>query len=150
MVDILQVLEGATYAAFIVGAIVAVFELRSISRDRRAELLIRSQEMFCSRDMEQAAVNAVIADMQPGKVADVDAKMIADYFEFLGAMARTKLGDKDIVGYIMSHEAMWEWMHPWILSWEERVGEGRFPNFEWMANEERKKRLAAEQRAKAA
>ena len=150
MVDLLQVLEGLAYVGFIAGAIFAVYELQSIKKDRRSEIMLRSMEMFCSHDFEVAAVNAVKADFEPGKVSDVDAKSIADYFEFLGGMARKKLADKDVVLTIMSFEGMWETMHPWILHWEKLVGEGRFPDFEWMAGEERRDRLAREQKAKAA
>ena len=48
MVDILQVLEGATYAAFILGATVAVIELRSMRKDRELEFYMRMNEYWCS------------------------------------------------------------------------------------------------------
>ena len=146
MVDVLQVLEGATYAAFIVGAIVAVFELRTMSRDRKLELKLRQTEFFCSREFEEATVNAVVGKFEPGKVSDVDMKMLADYWDFSAEMTRMRLVTDEEAGLIW--EEVWEWMRPWIATWEERVGKGRFEDFEWMANQARKERLAAEQKTK--
>ena len=148
VVDILQILEGATYAAFIVGAIVAVFELRTMSRDRKLELKLRETEFFCSREFEEATVNAVKGNFEPGKVSDVDMKMLADYWDSMAEMIRARLVTAEEAG--LMYEEAWEWMKPWMATWEERVGEGRFEDFEWMANQARKKRLAAEKKAKAA
>ena len=148
MVDILQVLEGAAYVGFIAGAIFAVLELRPMSRDRRTEMMLRSAEFFCAREFEEATVNGVKANFEPGKCSDVDMKMIADYWDYLGAMVRMKLVDYRTATQILNFEGVWEWMKPWIDTWEERVGKGRFEDFEWMASEQRRRRLAVEQKGK--
>lgn len=142
MVDLLQVLEGATYAAFIVGAIVAVFELRAMSRDRKTEMMFRNREFFCSREFEEATVNAVKGNFEPGKVSDVDMKMVADYWDYMATMVRRKLVDFDTATQLLSYDRVWDWIKPWVLTWEDRVGKGRYEDFEWMANEEHRRRHA--------
>ena len=148
VVDILPYLEGAAYVGFIAGATFAVLELRTMSRDRKIELMLRQTEFFCSRDFEEATVNAVKGNFEPGKISDVDMKMLADYWDSMAEMMRMKLVSSDVVN--LNYESVWEWMRPWLATWEERVGEGRFENFEWMAHQQCKERLAAEQKAKAA
>ena len=148
MVDILQVLEGLAYVGFIAGAVFAVIELRTMSQDRRIELVLRENEFFCSREFEEATVNAVKGNFEPGKVSDVDMKMLADYWDSMTEMIKMKLVSRDDVS--LNFADVWEWSKPWVRTWEERVGEGRFENFEWMAQKEREERLAAEQKAKAA
>ena len=56
MVDILQVLEGAAYVGFIAGAIFAVMELRTLSKDRKTELTMRMNEHWASKDFEEAFI----------------------------------------------------------------------------------------------
>ena len=136
MVDVLQYLEGATYAAFIVGALVAVYELRAMSRDRRIELKLREIEFFCSREFEEATVNAVKGNFEPGKVSDVDMKMLADYWDGMAEMVRTKLIAREDVG--LDFASVWEAARPWTKSWEDLVGEGRFGDWERIARQEEK------------
>lgn len=40
MVDLIQVLEGAAYVGFILGAVFAVLELRGIGRERRVSIVV--------------------------------------------------------------------------------------------------------------
>jgi hypothetical protein len=47
VVDLLLVLEGAAYVGFIVGAIFAVYELRSASKDRKTDMMMRINEWWC-------------------------------------------------------------------------------------------------------
>lgn len=143
-----MVLQGAAFVGVIAGAVFTIIELRTMSRDRKVELKLRQTEFFCSREFEEATVNAVMGKFEPGKVSDVDMKMVADYWDFMAEMIKTKLVRSDQVP--LNYEVVWEWMRPWMATWEERVGTGRFEMFEWMANQARKERLAAEQKAKAA
>ena len=149
----MQALEGATYAAFIVGAIVAVFELRSISKDRKLELDTRLSELWLSRDFIEALAKWDETDWQSAESAErtcpkADLIMIAELFNHAATLARDKFVSKKFVLGQFDFEYPWSKMGPWCLDWRKRVSPSELMDFEWMANEQRKARLDSEQKRK--
>ncbi len=158
MVDILQVLEGAAYVGFIAGAIFAVLELRTMSRDRRTELSLRMTEYMCSREFEEATAIFMKAKFKTAQEAEEQCSlavllMVADYCESIGYMARKKLVPMDIILETIPIEYCWDkikiWAHDDESADPARANYGAaYQSFEWLANEDRKRRQAEEQKAK--
>jgi hypothetical protein len=146
VVDILQVLEGATYAAFIVGAIIAVYELRSVAKDRRADMLMRLNEFWCSKDFEEMflKIREAYEEKIQGareyedRVGKLAMWTLADYLDGLAALARTKVIDKETLFVTLSFYRMWLGLEPWIRD-KRKNGYPQFcDNFEWLAMKEKR------------
>jgi len=153
VVDTLQVLEGATYTAFIVGALVAVYELRTMSRDRKTELLVNMAEHWSSREFVEAISSYAEADLHSAEAAEktcprVHLLMMSEYFDSIATLARKKAISFDLMGQLLDFEGVWERMKPWCLHMREKTNPSEFADFEWMANEQRTRRLAKEQKRK--
>ena len=149
MVDILQVLEGLAYVGFIAGAIFAVMELRSISKDRKLELFVRLSEQWNSREFSQAMVNLGKADFQNAETAErtcptVDLVMIAEYFDWVASLARKNLISEDFIMSAYDFEFPWNLMKPWCLDWRKRMAPSQLSDFEWIAGKQRTWRQASE------
>jgi len=126
VVDTLQVLEGATYLAFIVGALVAVYELRSMSKDRKTELMMRMNEHWCSRDFEEALLNIKELDTKDpremeGKCGKVSLWMVVDYDDTIAAMAYYNLLDRKFVLQQIAFDIHWEILQPWIVDMRQKI-----------------------------
>ncbi len=160
VVDILQVLEGATYAAFIVGAIVAVYELRTMTRDRKTEILMRATEFTSTLEFETAGAKFMRARFRTPEEAEEQCSvpvlmMIADYNENLGVLVQRGLVPKDVVMDILNFEYVWDKIKVWARaplseSADPNVDNYRpsYPAFEWLAAEQKKRRVAVEQKEK--
>ena len=138
MVDILQVLEGLAYVGFIAGAVFAVYEIRSISQDRKIELLMRLSERWNSREFTEAMVNWVQADFQSAETAErtcpkVDLVMAAEYFDWVASLVKNKLVSEDFISGAYDFEFAWTRMKPWCLHWREQTAPNQLDAFEWMA-----------------
>jgi len=146
VVELLQVLEGATYAAFIIGAIVAVYELLSASKDRRADMLIRANEFWCSREFEETflkmreAYEEKVAGAQEleDRVGKLALWMQVDYLDGVAGLAQTKAIDKKTVLGMFGWHRMWSGLEPWISS-KRRSGYPQLGTaFEWLAGEDKR------------
>jgi len=158
-VDFLQVLEGAAYVGFIFGAIFAVLELRTMSKDRKTELIMRTNEFMCTREWTEATAKFMKARFQTPEEAEKQCSlpillMIADYCEGIGTLAQRGLVPKDVVIDILPIEYVWDKIKVWARApadlddpMREKYG-SPYPSFEWLANEDRKRRLATEQKSK--
>ena len=153
MVDILQVLEGLAYAGFIAGAIFAVVELRTISRDRKTELLMRSAEFGCTLEFETASAKLIKARFKTPEEAEEQLSlpvllMLCDYCETIGTLAQRKLVPKNVALDIYPFEYIWDKVKVWAdassdIDDPERDKYGStYPSFRWLAGEARKRRLA--------
>ena len=146
MVDILQVLEGATYAAFIVGAIIAVYELRSASKDRRAETLMRTNEFWCSKDFEETFLKMREAydDKVQGskeledRVGKLALWTLVDYLDGVASLAKTRAIDKKTVLIMFGWYRMWSGLEPWVRYKRENGYPQVAESFEWLATEEKR------------
>lgn len=161
MVELLQVLEGLAYVGFIAGAIFAVLELRTMSKDRKTELVMRASEFMCTLEWEQAAAKFMKARFQTPEEAEEQVSlpvllMVADYCEGIGTLAQRGFVPKDVVLDLLPVEYVWNKIKVWVKAPSDIDDPDRdkfgptYPCFEWLAGEDRKRRLAQEQKAKAA
>ena len=159
MVDILLVLEGAAYVGFIFGAIFAVLELRTMSKDRKTDLLMRASEFTCTLEWQGAAAKFMKARFQTPEEAEEQVSLpglliIADYCEGIATLARRGLVPKDVVIDIIPIEYCWDKIKVWARAPSDIDDPNRnryglaYPDFEWLAGEDRKRRVAREQKAK--
>ncbi len=146
----MYVLDVAVNVSVILAAVFALYQLWAFVRNRRSELLLRTLAFFCSRDFEQAAVNAVKSGFDPEKCSDVEMKMIADYWDWMALMGKRRLVNVRLLDEMLDFERTWDSMKPWVQRWEERTYRGRFSQFEWMAHDQRRRRLLGEQNARSA
>jgi hypothetical protein len=158
MADILQVLEALVYVELLLGVILGLNELRTMSRDRKAELALRMTEMWCTQEFQENGAKLLKANFKTAEEAEDQCSLPsllvgASFFERLGYMARKKLVPKDVILETMPVEYCWDKMKPWAMGPEIDDPERRmypratYPNFEWLANEDRKHRLAEERKA---
>ena len=149
MVDILPYLEGLAYVGFIAGAVFAVIELRSISKDRKLELYVRLSERWNSHDFSEAMVNLGKADLQSAETAkktcpETDLVMIAEYFDWVASLARKKLIEEDFILSAYDFEFAWSVMKSWCLDWRKRMAPNQLSDFEWIAGKQQAWRQASE------
>ncbi len=153
-------LEGLAYVGFIAGAIFAVLELRTMSKDRKTELVMRVSEFMCTLEFEQAAAKFMKARFKTPEEAEEQVSlpvlmMIADYCEGIGNLAQRGLVPKDVVFDLFPIEYVWSKLKVWAKASSDIDDPDRdkygtaYPSFEWLAGEDRKRRLAQEQKAKA-
>jgi len=127
VVDILQVLEGATYLAFILGAIVAVYELRSIKRDRRFEFLMRLMDLGINREFQDPMskiwrTNASNAEELEKEVSPADLYTIGEFWSWAAFLAEAGWVErKDLLAY-MDYQSLWKKMGPWIVAERKATG----------------------------
>ena len=125
--DILQVLEGATYAAFIVGAIVAVYELRTIKKDRRFEFLMRLMELGINREFQDPMskiwrTNASNAEELEKEVSPAGLYMVGEFWSWAAFLAGEGwIERKDLLTY-MDYQSLWRKMGPWIVAERKATG----------------------------
>ena len=150
MVDLAYVLDVAVDVSIILAAVFALYQLWALVRTRRSDLLLRTLAFFCSREFEQAAVNAVKSGFDPEKCSDVEMKMLADYWDWMALMGKRNLVNIDLLDDMLNFESTWESMKPWVRKWEERTYRGRFSQFEWMADDQRRRRLLDAKHAESA
>ena len=144
MVEVLQVLEGATYAAFIAGAIFAVIELRSMNKDRETDFLMRMNEYWASRDFMDVHIKAreLPETDDPRQIEDKIGKVAlysyVEYFEGIAGLVQNKSLKLDFALSIFEWFGIWEKLEPWILN-ERQKGRGVFATgFEWLVEEDSK------------
>ena len=144
MVDILQVLEGATYAAFIAGAIFAVIELRSMSKDRETDFLMRMNEYWTSRDFMEAnlKVKELPETEDPreieNKVGKLDLYRYVEYLDGVAMLVQNKSLKLSFALGLAEWFNLWENLEPWILN-ERQKGTGVFAGgFQWLVEEDSK------------
>jgi hypothetical protein len=126
-VDILQVLEGVTYLAFITGAIFAVIELRTLSKDRKTDLYARFNEHWSSKDFEEAFIKIRYLDSKdPREMERICSKeslwMVVDYVSGIAEFARDNLVDRKWVLSFCHWELIWDRLKPWVLDMRETIG----------------------------
>ena len=151
VVDMLQVLEGLAYVGFIAGAIFAVWELRTMSRDRQTEFILRVNEFWSTKDFQDAYAKVQQLNSQdPKEIEEICTRqslnIVAGYLDGVGDLARRKLLKKDLVLDVAAWDILWNRLLPWIDSERNRSGNVlAFYGFEYVADESRKWRVAWEQ-----
>ena len=156
MVDASLVLNAIMAVSIAAGAFFAVLELRTMAKNRRTELLMRANEFCCSREWAEAAAKFIKARFQTPEEAEEQVTlpaliMIGDYCEGIATLAERGLVPKDVVTDMLPIEYTWDKIKVWARAIDDpkRPKYGLvYPSFEWLANEARKTRLAADQKAK--
>jgi hypothetical protein len=144
VVDILQVLEGAAYVGFIAGAIFAVMELRTLSRDRKTEVVMRMNEYWASKDFEEAFIKIRELDSEdPRQMEEKCTKqslwMVVDYLDGIGVLAEDGLLDKKYVINMIAWELIWDRLEPWVIDMRKKVGNPELATgFQYAAKEARR------------
>ena len=138
VVDLLQVLEGATYAAFIVGAIVAVYELRDLKRNRELEVGLRIADSWMNREFVGATLKLMKAEYTTAKELqdqslEVDAKLVADLYDWYAGMIRD--GRIDHASVYLDFATCYKGLEPWIVWWEKEMAPDRYESLRWAAGE---------------
>jgi hypothetical protein len=151
MVDATFVMDAIVAVSIAAGAAFAVLELRSMSKDRKTELLMRIAEFTCRLEFEEAGARFVKANFQTPEEAEEQLSlpvlmMLADYNDFLGTLAKNELVPKDAILDTFDFEYAWEKIKVWARSPNaaDQDGERRgpsYPYFEWLAGEARERRL---------
>ena len=121
MVEAMTILEAAAYLSFVLGAAFAVYQLRTIARDRQTELIMRVGEFMCSKEFQDPLcrlwkTTAQDAEGLERDVSYVGLSMIADYCEGLASLTARNLIKKDLVRRQYAFEVLWENMQPWVLA----------------------------------
>ena len=151
MVDLLQVLEGATYTAFIAGAIFAVFELRSIKSDRKTELIMRVTEYLSDKELQETM--AKVREINTKDPLQIEAEVgkdaifaLVDYLDGISSLAQFKLLDVKFLCYQFTWAGTWNRLEPYVKHMRPRSLKYWGSGFEWMAKEDMKwiKRLGME------
>ncbi len=127
MVDLMLVLEGTAYLAFIVGAIFAVFELRELKRDRRMDVMMRASEHTNTREFEDAMgklwrSNANDAKELEKQVSYTDLAMIGDFFNHIAWLGTNGIIDKRTLVEYFPFGYFWEKLRPWVEAERENAG----------------------------
>ena len=119
VVDLLQVLQGATYLAFIAGAIFAVAELRDYRRERQMEIMMRVAEHVNTREFQDALYKLAKANTKDAlelekQVSAVDLNMIATYFEHVGWLGMARIVSREMIVMFYPWQFFWQKLQPWI------------------------------------
>lgn len=129
MVDLMQVLEAATYAAFIAGAIFAVMELRTMSRERKMGLILRFNEFWCSKDFVEAFTKVKRLgpkDKDPRQIEEKCTEeslwMVMDYITGVGDLYYDNLLDRKFVFGLIAWDLIWQRLEPWVIDVRQKVG----------------------------
>lgn len=145
VVDILQVLEGATYMAFIAGAIFAVVELRTMSKDRETDFLMRMNDYWSSKDFQEALlrVREMNETEDPHEIEDKCGRLAlftyVDYFEGIAMLAMNKSLNKQFVLNLAEWFGLWNKLEPWIMYQRQIAGSDMFAGgFQWLVEEDQK------------
>ncbi len=124
MVDLVQVLEGATYLAFIAGAIFAVFELRSISGDRKTDLMMRMNEYWASKSFQETLLKLrETKTKEPLEIEKAVGKLelyaLVDYLDGIASLAQFKLLSVKFICYQYPWAGTWNKLEPYVQYYRE-------------------------------
>lgn len=147
MADASLVLDAIVAVSIAAGAFFAVVELRSLSKDRRTELIMRMNEHWSSKDFEEAWIKVrELGSKDPGEMEKRCSKlslwMVVNYFDGIGDLAQENLIDREFVLGHVNWIFMWERLEPWVLDMRQKMGNpciGRA--LEWAAAEMRERDL---------
>ena len=142
VVDPMQVLEAATYAAFIAGAMFAVIELRSMNKDRETDFLMRFNEYWSSKDFmdTHVKVRELPETDDPREIEDMIGRVAlfryVEYLEGIAMLIQNKSLKLSFALNLAEWFGLWEKLEPWILN-ERQKGRGVFAGgFEWLVEED--------------
>lgn len=120
-------MEGATYAAFIVGAIVAIYELREFRTDRRLDLLMRLMERGATREFQEPMSKVWrLKTNNPQEIEKeislTDIHMLIEFWSISGHLATSGLIDAKVLLDYFDYEEFWKKLGPWIVNERNATG----------------------------
>jgi hypothetical protein len=139
MVDASLVFDAVMAVSIAAGAFFAVLELRSISRDRKTDLIMRCMGTFCNREFEQAlskimSSTATDPEVLEREVSSADLALVCDFSESIAYLARRNLVDRKVVIDFIPFHYTWKKLRLWVVAFRERTGvSALYSDFEWLA-----------------
>ncbi len=136
--DVVQVLEAATYVAFVAGAIFALSELRTMSKDRKTQLVMSVWSTFNSSGFAEtharidATVTKDLKDIET-KCSRADITKVTQFYEGLGLLVRKRLVDPELVLEMCYPRFMWAKLKPWVDEERQRLTPFVCEHFEYLA-----------------
>ena len=142
MVGSMEILEGAAYISFIVGAAFAVWQLYEMRRDRATQLVLSMMDTMASPEIQE--MSRKIWDCEFSNAEEAEAKCgagplnaIGGWHEGMGYLVRRRLVDPEAVFEVMQVGAVWDKLKPWLLKEREKSGPAMYEHFEYIARMER-------------
>ena len=152
MVDILEISAIVAAAGVLVGVIYYVLDMRSQTRTRQTDLLMRLHLATTTKEMIEAALKFVSTDYKDyddfvkrygslyieGEVQTAFL-MIGEFFEGIGVLLKNRLADIDQIIQLFNVEAYWVKMKPLVEGIRKRHNNPRiFEYFEYLYEEMKK------------
>ena len=145
--DASLILDAIMAVSIAAGAFFAVIELRSLSNDRRTELIMRMNEHWSSKDFEEAWIK--VRELDSKDTGDAEKRcsklslwMVVNYFDGIGNLAREDLLDREFVLGQVNWIFMWERLEPWVVDVRQKMGNPCIGSaMEWAAAEMRERGL---------
>ena len=139
MVDASLVLDAIVAVSIAAGAFFAVMELRSMSRDRKTDIMMRCMEFSCTREyieIDRKISNSKALDAKglEHDVSVVGLDLAVTSVEFLAFLARRNLIDRKLVLEFWPTDVAWKKLRPWVIAEREKTGiHDLYCDFEWLA-----------------
>jgi hypothetical protein len=153
VVDLLQVLEGLAYVGFIAGAIFAVIELRSMSKDRETDFQMRMNEYWSSKDFAEVLlkVRELPETTDPREIEDKVGKLglyrYVEYLDGIAGLVENRSLNKKLVLSLAEWFGLWVKLEPWIFDVREKGYPVFASGFQWLVEEDQQWFVRMESRA---
>lgn len=139
MAEVLQVLQAAAFTSAILGAAVAIWNLKGFARDRRTRLVLDIYSHHGSLEFSEHFMKIMNAEFNDAKEAEekcglVTLIMVSSYYEGVSLLIRRKLVDAGLVFESLPFNAVWEKIKPWCLDRRTKLNDPTlFKNIEYAA-----------------
>ena len=139
MVDALQALQASAYVGAILGAAVAIWNLKGFARDRRTRLVLDIYAHHGTLEFSEHFMKIMNAEFENANEAEekcglVTLVMVGSYYEGVSLLIRRKLVDAGLVFESLPFNAVWEKMKPWCLDRRVKLNDPTiFENLEYAA-----------------
>ena len=142
MADASLILDAIVAVSIAAGAFFAVWELRGMSRARRAELGAQIMQYVNNPELMNTYIKIWRAEIKDGKDAEEacsagEVVALTSFFETLGFLVWNKDVDAKPVLILLGPMTMnmWDKLKPWTLERRKDFSPTVLTYFEWLANE---------------
>jgi hypothetical protein len=158
MVDITEISAVVAAAGVLVGVVLAVLELRSLVKQRQAEVLLQLHSTWGSKEYRDSMVEVDLLEFEDyqdfirkyGEQKDTPLRRaiwnISDFYEVMGVLVHKKLADISLIHDMFPVVSVWEKLEPIHT---ERRKELNTPElfywFEYLYNEVKKRQQKLQQ-----
>ena len=139
MIDLLQVLQASAYVGAILGAAVAIWNLKGFARDRRTRLVLDIYSHHGTLEFSTHFMKIMNAEFNDAKEAEekcglVTLIMVSSYYEGISLLIKRRLVDAGLVFESLPFNAVWEKIKPWCLDRRTKLSDPTlFENLEYAA-----------------